>query len=68
MRRVCRQRIVLVDGVSSHDPRKSRFHNEIEKMRDPSHVRINALSQIKNMFEETGAVIKDISHGNSPGF
>ena len=66
MRRVCRQSIVLVDGVSSNDPGKSRFHNEIEKMRDPSHVRINALSEIKNMFEETGAVIKDISHWEIP--
>lgn len=66
MQRVCRGRIVLVDGVSSEDREKSIFHNEIEKMRDPSHVRINALSEIKNMFEEIGAVIKDISHWDIP--
>jgi len=66
MRRVSRQSILLVDGVSSEDPEKSRFHNEIEKMRDPSHVRIYTLSEIKNMFEETGAVIMDISHWEIP--
>jgi ubiquinone/menaquinone biosynthesis C-methylase UbiE len=66
MRRVSRQSILLVDGVSSEDPEKSRFHNEIEKMRDPSHVRIYTLSEIKNMFEETGAVLMDISHWEIP--
>jgi len=66
MKRVCRGRIVLVDGVSSQDHKKSSFHNEIEKMRDPSHVRIQPLIEIKKMFEDTGAVIKDISHWNIP--
>lgn len=66
MMRICRDRIVLVDGVSSEDHEKSLFHNEIENMRDPSHVRINALSEIKNMFENAGAVIKDISHWDIP--
>lgn len=66
MTRVCKHSIVLVDGVSSEDPEKSKFHNEIEKMRDPSHVRINALSEIKKMFEETGAIIKHISHWEIP--
>jgi hypothetical protein len=55
-----------VDGVSSEEHEKSRFHNEIEKMRDPSHVRINALSEIKKMFVEIGAEIKDISHWDIP--
>ncbi|MDL5501616.1 MAG: hypothetical protein QSU88_00205, partial [Candidatus Methanoperedens sp.] len=34
--------------------------------RDQSHVRINSLSEIKKMFEETGTVIKDISHWEIP--
>ncbi len=66
MKRVSRQSIVLVDGVSSEETGKSQFHNEIEKMRDPSHVRINTLNEIKNMFEDIGAVIKDISHWEIP--
>jgi len=66
MKRVCRESIVLVDGVSSKDYEKSRFHNEIEKMRDPSHVRINALSEIQKIFFDIGAEIKDISHWDIP--
>jgi ubiquinone/menaquinone biosynthesis C-methylase UbiE len=66
MKRVCRESIVLVDGVSSEVIEKSRFHNEIEKIRDPSHVRINALSEIQKMFLDIGAEIKDIAHWDIP--
>jgi ubiquinone/menaquinone biosynthesis C-methylase UbiE len=66
MKRVCRETIVLVDGVSSQDYEKSRFHNEIEKMRDPSHVRIYALNEIQKMFDDIGAEIKEISHWDIP--
>jgi ubiquinone/menaquinone biosynthesis C-methylase UbiE len=66
MRRVCRDRLVLVDGVSSEDAEKSIFHNSIEKMRDPSHVRIYSLSEIEEMFYEVGAEITDITHWEIP--
>jgi hypothetical protein len=66
MKRVCRGRIVFVDGVSSEDIDKSIFHNRIEKMRDPSHVRIYALSEIEKMFNEAGADITDITHWEIP--
>ncbi len=66
MRRVCRDRLVLVDGVSSEDADKSLFHNRLEKMRDPSHVRIYRLSEIEEMFNEAGAYIKEISHREIP--
>lgn len=66
MGRVCRECIVLVDGASSEECEKSRLHNEIETMRDPSHVRIYALSEIQKMFVDIGAEIKDISHWDIP--
>ena len=66
MKRVCRDRLVLVDGVSSEDIDKSIFHNNIEKMRDPSHVRIYSLSEIKEMFDEAGADITEITHWEIP--
>lgn len=66
MKRVCRDRLVFVDGVSSEDIDKSIFHNRIEKMRDPSHVRIYALSEIEKMFNEAGANITDITHWEIP--
>ncbi len=62
MKRVCRKRIIIVDGVSSEDLDKSLFHNRIEKLRDPSHVRIYALSEMKTMVKDTGAVISDLVH------
>ncbi len=66
MIRVSRHRLVLVDGVSSEDVEKSLFHNSIEKMRDPSHVRIYSLSEIEDMFNVAGADITDITHWEIP--
>lgn len=62
MKRVCKGRIVLVDGTSSEDHTKSRLHNRIEKVRDTSHVRIYSLSELKEMFNDLGAVITDLVH------
>lgn len=68
MKRVCKTcgRIVLVDGVSSEDRKKSLFHNHIEKLRDPSHVRIYMLSEMEQMFNEIGATITDLTHWDIP--
>lgn len=68
MRRVCREhgRIVLVDGVSSGDHNKSLFHNHIEKIRDPSHVRIYTMSEIEDMFNDLGLNIVDMEHWDIP--
>lgn len=62
MKRVCKKRIIIVDGVSSEDRDKSLFHNHIEKLRDPSHVRIYALGEMKDMVKDTGAVISELAH------
>ncbi|SNQ60604.1 class I SAM-dependent methyltransferase [Candidatus Methanoperedens nitratireducens] len=68
MKRVCktRGRIVLVDGVSSEDREKSLFHNRIEKLRDPSHVRIYMRSEMEQMFNEIGATITNLTHWDIP--
>jgi ubiquinone/menaquinone biosynthesis C-methylase UbiE len=66
MKRVCKKRMVIVDGVSSEERDKSLFHNHIEKLRDPSHVRIYALSEMKNMVEDTGVVISGLTHRDIP--
>jgi ubiquinone/menaquinone biosynthesis C-methylase UbiE len=66
MKRVCKKRMVIVDGVSSEERDKSLFHNRIEKLRDPSHVRIYALSEMKNMVEDTGVVISGLTHRDIP--
>ncbi len=68
MKRVCKThgRIVLVDGVSSEDREKSLFHNRIEKLRDPSHVRIYMLSEMEQMFNDIGATVAAITHWDIP--
>lgn len=66
MKRVCRGRIVLIDGTSSKEPIKSLYHNRIEKLRDPSHVRIYQLDEMKTMFHAIGAVVREINHWDIP--
>lgn len=68
MKRVCRNkgRIVLVDGTSSEVHDKSQFHNHIEKLRDPSHVRIYQLSEMQDMLSDIGAVVTDTKHWDIP--
>jgi ubiquinone/menaquinone biosynthesis C-methylase UbiE len=66
MKRVCKERIIIVDGVSSEDRNKSLFHNRIEKIRDPSHVRIYSLSEIKTLLDKIGATVFDLTHWDIP--
>ncbi|RLG22566.1 hypothetical protein DRN77_05950 [Methanosarcinales archaeon] len=56
MVRVCRNggKIVLVDGLSSEDPVKSEYHNRIEQIRDPSHVRLYSRSELIKMLQDAG--------------
>jgi len=56
MVRVCRNggKIVLVDGLSSEDPVKSEYHNRIEQIRDPSHVRLYSRSELIRMLQDAG--------------
>lgn len=59
MVRVCKNggEIVLVDGLSSEDVLKSEYHNKIEKIRDPSHVRLYPQSELVRMLEDAGLEI-----------
>ena len=59
MVRVCKNggTIVLVDGLSSEDAVKSKYHNEIEQIRDPSHVRRYPQSELEGMFRDAGLKI-----------
>ena len=40
-------KLVLGDSLSSEDPAKNALHNEIEKLRDPSHVKMYALAELQ---------------------
>lgn len=54
-------RLVLGDTLSSEDPEKSALHNRLERMRDPSHVRMYPLSELKAMIEEAGFRIESVA-------
>jgi len=66
MKRVCKKRMIIVDGVSSENRDESLFHNRLEKIRDPSHVRIYSLSEIKTMIDNIGATVFDLTHWDIP--
>jgi ubiquinone/menaquinone biosynthesis C-methylase UbiE len=56
MLRVCAPggRIVIVDTYASSDPGKAAEFNRLEKLRDPSHVRCLALSELRDLFHDAG--------------
>jgi SAM-dependent methyltransferase len=47
-------RIVVVDTCASEDPAKAAEFNRLEKLRDPSHARNLALSELKGLFAAVG--------------
>ena len=59
MARVCKTggKIVLVDGLSSEDAIKSEYHNRIEQLRDPSHVRLYSEPELAGMLKDAGLKI-----------
>ena len=53
-------RFLLVDSCSPEDEEIKRWHNQIEKLRDPSHVTNYLPSEWKDMIIESGMVIEEI--------
>ncbi|MEA1893611.1 MAG: methyltransferase domain-containing protein [Euryarchaeota archaeon] len=56
MARVCKRggKIVFVEGLSSGDVAKSEYHNRIEQLRDPSHVRLYSEPEPVGLLEDAG--------------
>lgn len=59
-RRVVRQRgqVLLVDTVTTEDPEVDRWQNQIELLRDPSHVRDYPPSEWPRFFEGAGLAVR----------
>jgi ubiquinone/menaquinone biosynthesis C-methylase UbiE len=53
-------RVVVVDSTSPEDDELDRQYNQIEKLRDPSHVRNYRRSEWRAMMEEAGLRIEDL--------
>jgi ubiquinone/menaquinone biosynthesis C-methylase UbiE len=47
-------RLLLGDTISSDDSVKSNVHNEIERLRDPSHVKMYGLRELKELVSSAG--------------
>ena len=64
MKRVCAPGgwVVVVDMYASEDADKAVEWNRLEKLRDPSHVRCLALSELRTMFSTVGLGAPDVSY------
>lgn len=56
MVRVCAPggRVVVADAAVSPDPARAARYNQMEKLRDPSHVRALSLAELAGLFERAG--------------
>jgi len=63
MVRVCAPggRVVVVDDYASEDPAKAAAFNQLERLRDPSHVRCLTLTELKNLFPTVGLPAPQVS-------
>ncbi len=54
-------RLVLGDTLSSENSEKSALHNRLERLRDPSHVKMYPLSELTAMIERAGFQTEEIA-------
>ena len=56
MARVCKAggRVVVADIVAAEDPPRRNLHNQIERLRDPSHVAFLSKRQLRELLEGAG--------------
>lgn len=59
-------RFVLIDTVAPEEPELDAFLNEIELLRDPTHVRDYRVSDWREMFAELGFALDDLQHWSVP--
>jgi ubiquinone/menaquinone biosynthesis C-methylase UbiE len=56
MKRVCKPggKVVMIDVMTSPDPRKAAAYDRAEKLRDPSHTRALPLTEMESLFQQVG--------------
>ena len=64
LRRVLRPggRAIICDTLASEDPARAALHNRIERIRDPSHVRMLPESELRALIETAGFVVEAARH------
>lgn len=59
-------RLVLADAVSSADRVESELHNALERLRDPSHVRMLSEPEVVQVVAEAGFAVASVSRWGQP--
>jgi ubiquinone/menaquinone biosynthesis C-methylase UbiE len=59
-------KLMLIDNVAPEDDRYDRFYNEVEKQRDPSHVRAWKKSEWVRLLETTGFRVESMTRFPKP--
>ena len=59
-------RFVLIDTFSPEEQHSDEFLNQIELLRDPSHVRDYRVSEWREMFAEVGFSLRNLQHWDIP--
>jgi ubiquinone/menaquinone biosynthesis C-methylase UbiE len=59
---------IIIDSVAPEETESGRFINEVERLRDPSHIRSHTLRQWLDFFEKTGfmTISVDLFERNHP--
>jgi ubiquinone/menaquinone biosynthesis C-methylase UbiE len=55
-------RLVLIDSVAPADPTLDAFDNEIERRRDPTHVRNYSERECRELLQAAGLVVSHVEH------
>ena len=69
MSRACRPggRVGLIDMVASDDPKRATAHNDVERLRDPSHVRALTRPEIERLLAQSGLThVKTVAFAVEP--
>lgn len=59
-------RLALLDLLSSPDAATARFHNAVEKLRDPSHCELHAADGLQRLLREAGFRIESCASWRKP--
>ena len=64
MKRVCKPsgRIVVIDMAAPANPNQALALNEMERLRDPSHVRALSASELAQLFASAGLTYPEVTH------
>jgi ubiquinone/menaquinone biosynthesis C-methylase UbiE len=61
-----RGRLLVMDQIASEDPEKAAYHNRIERLCDPTHVKALAASEFRRLFDAAGLTLVHVGTSKIP--